>query len=84
MQKELQSDLFRLHLEPRILTAINRKRKHAVKYVGFEVHTKVAMKSSAFWNIVLCCACWLLHVSFLLFLFFDPEEVGDIFLSNVS
>jgi hypothetical protein len=83
MEKELQSNLSRLHWETRILTAINRKQKHAVKYIGFEVHTKVAMKSSVFWDIVLCPACCLLHVSFLLFLFLDPEEGGDMFLSNV-
>jgi hypothetical protein len=29
-------------------------------------------------------ACYLLHVRFLLVLFYDPEDGGDIFLRNVG
>jgi hypothetical protein len=30
------------------------------------------------------CACHLIHADFLLGLFFDPEDVGDMFLRNVG
>jgi hypothetical protein len=31
-----------------------------------------------------CSAYYLLHTGFLLFLFFDPEDGGDMFLQNVG
>jgi hypothetical protein len=31
-----------------------------------------------------CSSCYLLHAGFLLRLFFDPEDGGDIFLRNVG
>jgi hypothetical protein len=31
-----------------------------------------------------CCACYLLHAGFVLGLFFDPEDVGEIFFRNVG
>jgi hypothetical protein len=43
------------------------------------------MKNSVFWDIMLAQpACYLLHTDFLVGLVFDPEDVGDMFLRNVS
>jgi hypothetical protein len=56
-------------------------------FVGFEVLTAVVMKSTIFWDITLCSPlkvnrrCF--HAVFLLSLFFDPEDGGDMFLRNV-
>jgi hypothetical protein len=49
--------------------------------VGFEVITAVVMKSYIFWDIMLCSL--LLAICFMLGLFFDPEDGGDMFLQNV-
>jgi hypothetical protein len=49
--------------------------------VGFEVLTAVVMKISIFWDIKLA-TCF--HAGFLLGLFFDPEDGGDMFLRNVG
>jgi hypothetical protein len=49
-----------------------------IRYAGFEVLTAVEMKISVF------SACNLLHVGFLLGLFFDPGDRGDISLQNVD
>jgi hypothetical protein len=54
--------------------------------VRFEVFTAVVMKSTIFWNITSCspllATCF--HAGFLLGLFFDPEDGGDMFLRNVG
>jgi hypothetical protein len=54
---------------------------------GVKMYTDAALiylKSSVFWDITPCgSACYLLFASFLLGLFFDPEDGGDIFLRNV-
>jgi hypothetical protein len=65
--------------------------------VGFEVLTAVVMKSSVLWAIMLCstlkvnglfggaymfATCF--HAGFLLGLFLDPEDGGDMFLRNVG
>jgi hypothetical protein len=54
--------------------------------VGFDVLAVVVMKISVFWDITLCslllATCF--HASFLLGLFSDTEDGGDIFLRNVS
>jgi hypothetical protein len=48
----------------------------------FEVLTAVGMKSTIFWDIRVCFAtCF--HAGFLLGLFFDPEDGGNMFLRNV-
>jgi hypothetical protein len=60
-------------------------------YVRFEVLTTVAMKSTIFWDILLCnplkfkalLATWF-HAGFLFGLFFNPEDGGDIFLRNIG
>jgi hypothetical protein len=43
---------------------------------GFEVLIAVVVKSSIFWDITPCS----LHAGFLLGLFFDHEDGGDMFL----
>jgi hypothetical protein len=81
-----------------------------LKYVGFEVHTAVVMKSAIFWDIMPCsplkanrrfggtsppssglknkpnkallATCF--HDGFLLGLFFEPEDGGDMFLRHIS
>jgi hypothetical protein len=67
-----------------------------LKYVGFEVLTEVVMKTSIFWDITPCsplkdnrrfrgallATCF--HAGFLLGLFFNPEDGGDMFLQNMS
>jgi hypothetical protein len=64
--------------------------------VGFEVLRAVVMKSYVFWDITPCSplevnrrsggtyrrACF--HTGFLLGLFFDPEDLRDMFLQNVD
>jgi hypothetical protein len=65
--------------------------------VGFEVLTVVVMKSTIFWDItpciqlkvnrryggtVLLAICF--HAGFLLGLFFEPEDRGNMFLRNVG
>jgi hypothetical protein len=61
--------------------------------IGFEVLITVIMKSSIFWDITSCSLSkvnqWLsgtcyLHTRCLLGLFFDPEDVGDMILQNIS
>jgi hypothetical protein len=47
--------------------------------IGFEVLTAVLMKSSIFWDIAP-----IIHPGFLLGLFFDPDDIDDMFLRNVS
>jgi hypothetical protein len=46
-------------------------------FVGFEVLAVAVIKSY-----ILCC--YLLHANFLLCLFFDPEDGGNMFLQNIS
>jgi hypothetical protein len=69
-------------------------------YVRTDIQTAVVMKSSIFWDLTPCSllkanrrfggtrrlqpACYLLHVDFLIGLFFDPEDGGDMFLRNVG
>jgi hypothetical protein len=50
------------------------------EHIGFEVFTAVIMKSSVFWGNG--SACHLLHAGFLLDLFFDPEDGGEMFFRN--
>jgi hypothetical protein len=38
----------------------------------------------AAWSMQQSTACHLLHAGFLLALFFDPEDGGDMFLQNIS
>jgi hypothetical protein len=67
--------------------------KTDIHNVGFQVLTAVVMISSIFWDITPCRplkstdvskkhvarrACYLLHASFLLGLFFDPEDEGGV------
>jgi hypothetical protein len=44
--------------------------------------------SSIFWDLTPCSkqrsACYLLHIGFLLGLFFDPEDEGDMLLQNIG
>jgi hypothetical protein len=47
--------------------------------VGFEVLTAVVMRSTIFWDIR---PCYLLSRSFLLGLFFDTEDGGDMYFRN--
>jgi hypothetical protein len=55
--------------------------KHST-VVGFEVLTVVVMKSTSFWDIMLCS---LLKVNQCILLsFFDPEDGGDIFFWNTG
>jgi hypothetical protein len=49
-------------------------------YAGFVVLIAVVMNSSLFWSAV----CYLLHAGFLLGLYFDPENGGNMFLRNVG
>jgi hypothetical protein len=57
---------------------------------GFEVLTAVVMKSPVSWDITPCSQfkfdglCYLLQVGFLLCLFFNPKDGGDMSLRNVS
>jgi hypothetical protein len=53
-------------------------------YIGFEDLTAVVMKNTIFWDITQSSACHLLSRWFLLGLFSDPEDVGDVFLRNVG
>jgi hypothetical protein len=50
--------------------------------VGFEVLTAVVMKSTVFWDSTLLATCY--HAGFLLGLFFNPEDGGDMVLRNVG
>jgi hypothetical protein len=63
--------------------------------VGFEVLTAVVTKCSIFWEATTCSplkvnwqqsvsTCYLLHAGFLLDLFSDPEDEGDMILRNVG
>jgi hypothetical protein len=58
--------------------------------VGVEILRPVTMKSSIFSDIMPCSMvkvnlpCHLLHADFLLGLFSDPEDVGDMFLQNIN
>jgi hypothetical protein len=51
-----------------------------------EVLTAVIMKSTIFWDVTPCSPLKvnLLHAGFLLGLFFDPEDRGDVILRNVG
>jgi hypothetical protein len=54
-------------------------------WLGFEVLTAVVMKGTIFWNITPCSPLKINRRfvgGFLLGLFFDPEDGGDIFLRN--
>jgi hypothetical protein len=54
-------------------------------YVGFEVSTAVVMKSTIFWDITPCsllATCF--QAGFLLGIFLDPEDGGDMFFRNVG
>jgi hypothetical protein len=51
--------------------------------VGFEVLTAVVMKSTIFWDIKPCSPLSV-NRRFLLNLFLDPEDGGDVFLRNVG
>jgi hypothetical protein len=62
--------------------------------VGFEVLITWVMKRSILWDTTPCSplkinrrfggTCRLFHAGFLLGLFFDPEDEGDVFLRNVG
>jgi hypothetical protein len=60
--------------------------------VGFAVLRAVLMKIPVFWDITphnplkdnRRSACYLLHASFLIDLFFDPEDGGDMYLRNIG
>jgi hypothetical protein len=61
---------------------------------GSEVLTIMIMKSSLFWDIILCNplklnqyfrgTCSLLQVGFLFSISFNPEDGGNMFLQNVG
>jgi hypothetical protein len=57
----------------KVVFTISRSYEH----VGFEVLTAVVMKFQ-----VLLASCF--HAGFLLGLFFDPEDRGNMFLQNVG
>jgi hypothetical protein len=64
--------------------------------VGFDVRPPVVMKSCVFWDITPCsplkvnrrfvgaCRATYFHAGFLLSLFFDPGDGGDMCLRNVG
>jgi hypothetical protein len=70
--------------------------KYYVHFIGFDALTAVIVKSSVFWYVMPCSplrvnrcirgTCCLLpsHAGFLLGLFFDPEDGGNIFLQNID
>jgi hypothetical protein len=52
-------------------------------HVGFEVLPEVVMRSTIFWDIkALIAICF--HAGFLLGLFFDSEDGGDMFLQKIG
>lgn len=58
-------------------------------YVGFKVLRAVVIKKFIFRYIMSCIReassdCYLIHTNFLLGLFFDPEDLGDISLRNIN
>jgi hypothetical protein len=52
--------------------------------VGFEVLIAVVMRSTVFWDIRRALLATCFYAGFLLGLFFDPEDGGDMFLRNVG
>jgi hypothetical protein len=52
--------------------------------VGCEALTPVLMNTSIFSDITPCSTCYLLHLNFLIGLFFDPENGGNMLLRNVG
>jgi hypothetical protein len=54
-----------------------KRNKFLSFYVRSEVPTDVVTKNSIFWDIS-SSACYLLHVSFSLGLFFGPQDGGDV------
>jgi hypothetical protein len=63
-----------------------------IGFVGFEVFTAAAMKSSVFWDTMprsllkaeLCLPPAFTLVSCLTYVFFDPKDGGDMFLQNIG
>jgi hypothetical protein len=80
--------MFRVNQDKNISISIQTLISHA----GPEVLTAVVMKSPIFWDITPFSplkvnqrfggTCYLSHTSFLLGLFLNPEDGGDMFLRN--
>jgi hypothetical protein len=71
-----------------LITIIIHRIKYTLTYFyfpRFKVLTAVVMKCTIFWDITPCSPSRVCsHAGFLLGLFFDPEDGGDIFLRNVG